>query len=91
MKLTAKLLAHLHECYHPGEPVLESEPAALDALMAFATQMLPVRDALVRKVVADQRVTAGWAVGRGRESLAAFMALDKLAYELAETNAETEP
>jgi len=100
MKLTPKLLAHLRACYHDG--VLESEPASLSALLDFAAEMLPLRDALLTLLATRAKLTEerakvatrtprrpGWFDGinkAGREDDAAYKAFRQLARELAETD-----
>ena len=86
--LTREELASIREQWAAG-----GVHAVVDGftLLDFAEQMLPVRDALLRKAAADESIKAGWAPGRGRESLAAIVELDKLARELAETDTEVEP
>ncbi len=92
MKLTPNLLAHLRECYHEGEGLLEGTPAALDALMAFATEMLPVRDALLalKQLAAEGKGNLS-GKGQWKEYTDAHATFWKLADGLYHADAEVEP
>lgn len=98
MKLTHNMLAELRLCCHGG--VLEGEPASLSALLDFAEEMLPLREALlalleVRAKETALRISERGAIFRGspeakimREHDLAREAFWALAHKLADTDAK---